>query len=684
MNGYNQNNITLNGLETGNYNTLQILGNTQSILYTDTNSYVQAVSNTTNGFLKNVNKAYSFASITLSDLTNTLTANRVLINNTSQNIDVSAMSDATLNLFNSNFVLTSSTIKINYPLYGLNNSRLLYNYNTVYNSITTDMLEFGNDSTTSGITNMYKFNGINTATDLYILPGYYYSGSSWTAEAKAFSFDIPGTGIIYFSDSVSVYNNLYGSRYTNKLIIIPDIDFQNYKNEFYAQSNIQYVLMGNTSNASLNNYISLVDNAYQTYNSAGFSIYRQTTTNTTTLTNQGVGSIIFNNKTALNTGYKFQTETTDRMTLTGTLLNILVETTIPTLNLTTLNLSGTFAPSTISTTTLTATSIINSTYINDNYYMTYVDPTDKSIKQSGVYLAYNATYGYSSIYANYIRTAANVDCIGNCNITGTLSANGNFAMNSRGQTQNQLLYISSNANSRILVSGFYIDGTTGDLNLNAKSLTNVNNITATTLITAPTLTASTSLINSSYSTTQKYLLNTNTTSKAIEQSTLYIDSTTGDLNLSNKNITNINTISCNYISSTESLDIYSEYNYTIGTSWTNIRYNLVEYSYGSIVVSDTFDYLTLSTTSYYRVIFSCNVNAASADMYMSYGTCATFNGTYVQNTTCQAFHTGFTGSTCYLNVNWVLKPTNQFVKFFVKTSPSGTIKAYNLSIVRIA
>ena len=50
MNGYNQNLITLNGLSTQSYNTLQLVGNTNNVLYTDSNSYVQGVSNSSNGF----------------------------------------------------------------------------------------------------------------------------------------------------------------------------------------------------------------------------------------------------------------------------------------------------------------------------------------------------------------------------------------------------------------------------------------------------------------------------------------------------------------------------------------------------------------------------------------------------------------------------------------------------------
>ena len=50
MNGYNSNKLQINGLDNASYAQLQLTGNANKILYTDSNSYVQGLTNST-GFL---------------------------------------------------------------------------------------------------------------------------------------------------------------------------------------------------------------------------------------------------------------------------------------------------------------------------------------------------------------------------------------------------------------------------------------------------------------------------------------------------------------------------------------------------------------------------------------------------------------------------------------------------------
>ena len=92
MNGYNSNKLQINGLDNASYTHLQLNGNTNKILYTDSNSYAQGLSNSTRFLYSNGNTTYIFQTISSSDIDFGLTADHVVISDTSGNLGSRAVS----------------------------------------------------------------------------------------------------------------------------------------------------------------------------------------------------------------------------------------------------------------------------------------------------------------------------------------------------------------------------------------------------------------------------------------------------------------------------------------------------------------------------------------------------------------------------------------------------------------
>ena len=117
MNGYNSNKLQINGLDNASYAQLQLTGNTNKVLYTDSNSYVQGLTNATGYLYSDGLTTYTFKTVEISDVDFGLTADRVVMSDASGKLTSSIVSQNQIEQLSTNAFSVSNTTENLYMVF---------------------------------------------------------------------------------------------------------------------------------------------------------------------------------------------------------------------------------------------------------------------------------------------------------------------------------------------------------------------------------------------------------------------------------------------------------------------------------------------------------------------------------------------------------------------------------------